>query len=120
MGGVPFLISGLKMVELRAYELNIRYFPAAVAQSLVLLLLISPFIAASFYLVRLRMTDAIPLSASPVLSLLALLLLLMLVQTAQAYTIGSLLRRLGKCLRYPGLAEFGSCPGRACFRTAGF
>ncbi|MDE2857804.1 MAG: hypothetical protein OXN94_08135 [Chloroflexota bacterium] len=93
--------------QLRAYELNIRYFPAAVAQSLVLLLLISPFLIASFYLATLRMTDPIPLNASPVLALLALLLFLALVQTAQAYTIESLLGGLGNVFTTRAWQSFG-------------
>jgi len=93
--------------QLRAYELNIRYLPAAVAQSLQLLLLISPFLVAAFYLVTLRMTDPIPLNASPVLALLALLFFLALVQTAQAYTIGSLLGGLGNIFATRAWQSFG-------------
>lgn len=93
--------------ELRAYELNIRYFPAAAAQSLVLLLLISPFVIAWFYLVTLRMTDPIPLNASAVLVLLTLLLFLMLVQTAQAYTIASLLGGLRNVFTTRAWQSFG-------------
>ena len=93
--------------QLRAYELNIRYLPAAVAQSLVLLCLISPFLIASFYLVTLRMTDPIPLNASPVLALLALSLFLALVQTVQAYTIGSLLGGLGNVFTTRAWQSFG-------------
>lgn len=93
--------------QLRAYELNIRYFPAAVAQSLVLLLLISPFLIASFYLATLRMTDPISLNTSPVLALLALLLFLVLVQTARAYTIGSLLGGLGNIFATRAWQTFG-------------
>ena len=93
--------------QLHAYELNIRYFPAAVAQSLVLLLLISPFLIASFYLATLRMTDPIPLNASPVLALLALLLFLVLVQTAHAYTIESLLGGLGNVFTTRAWQTFG-------------
>ena len=93
--------------QLRAYELNIRYFPAAIAQSLVLLLLISPFLIASFYLATLRMTDPIPLNASPVLALLALLLFLALIQTAQAYTIGSLFAGLGNVFATRAWQAFG-------------
>ncbi len=93
--------------QLRAYELNIRYFPAAVAQSLLLLLLISPFLIASFYLATLRMTDPIPLNASPILALLALLLFLALVQTAHAYTIESLLGGLGNVFTTRAWQIFG-------------
>ncbi len=93
--------------QLRRYELNIRYFPAAVAQSLALLLLISPFLIASYYLATLQMTDPIPLNASPVLALLALLLFLALVQTAQAYTIGSLLGGLGNVFTTRAWQSFG-------------
>ncbi|MCY4540258.1 MAG: hypothetical protein OXE52_18735 [Chloroflexi bacterium] len=92
---------------MRAFELNIRYFPAAVAQSLALLLLISPILIASFYLATLRMTDPIPLNASPVLALLALLLFLQLVQTAQAYTIGGLLGGLGNVFATRAWQSFG-------------
>ena len=72
------------------YELNIRYFPAAIAHSLVLLLLISPFLIAPFYLVPMQLTAPIRLNVSVGLALLALLLFLALVQTENAAAIASL------------------------------
>lgn len=93
--------------QFRSYELNIRYFPAAITQSLVLLLLLSPFLIAAFYLATLRITDPISLNVSPVLALLALLLFLTLVQTAQAYTIESLLGGLGNVFTTRAWQSFG-------------
>ena len=77
--------------DLRTYELSIRYLPAAAAHCLALLLLIVPFLIASFYLATLRLTDAFPLNVSPLLILVAILLFFLLVQTAHVFTIGSLL-----------------------------
>lgn len=93
--------------QLRKYELNVRHFPTALAQSLVGLLLISPCIIALFYLVTLRMAGPIPLNASPVLALLALLLFLMLAQTAQPYAIGGLLGGLGNVFTTRAWHTFG-------------
>ncbi len=91
----------------RAYELNIRYFPAAVAQSLLLLLLISPFLIAAYYLATLRMTDPIPLNANSAMTLLALLLFLVLVQTVRAYSIEGLLWDLGNVFTTRAWQSFG-------------
>ena len=73
-----------------------------------MLLLISPCIIASFYLVTLRMNDPIPLNASSILVLLALLLILMLVQTAQAYSIGGLLGGLENIFTTRAWQTFGA------------
>ena len=80
---------------IRKFTMNIRCFPEALAQALVLMVLISLLIIASYYLFTLRMTDPIPLNLTSILALLALLLILAFVQTAQAYNIGSLLGGLG-------------------------
>ena len=93
--------------DVRTYELTIRFLPEAAAHCLALLLLIVPFLIASFYLATLRLTDAIPLNASPVLTLAAVLLFFLLAQTAHEFTIGSLLGGLRDVFITRSWQEFG-------------
>ncbi len=106
-GNSPIIDITAENGQLRAFELNIRYFPATLAKSLALLLLICPFLIAAYYLATLRMIAPIPLNANPAMTLLALLLFLALVQTARAYSIESLLGGLGNVFTTRAWQTFG-------------
>ena len=93
--------------EIRAFELNIRYFPAALAQSLAILVILCPFLLAAYYLATLRMTEPMPLNVNPILVLAALLCFLLLLQTANAYTTESLFSGLGNIFVTRAWQTFG-------------
>lgn len=93
--------------ERLAIDLNIQDLPAALLSNAALLFLLLPLLIALHYFVKLRTTEGITLGTFPDLTLLALLLFLMLVQTAQAFTIESLLGGLGSVFKTLAWQSFG-------------
>ncbi len=81
--------------DLRTINLNIQDLPAAVITCMALLILLLPFLIATFYLVTLLLEEPPPMNMSSVLLLLALLLLFLLIQTVRTFSIESVLSASG-------------------------
>ena len=85
--------------ETSTFLLNIRNLPAATVSSLTLLALLLPFVIAFYYIVTMRLTEPILSDQSPLLALVALLLVCLLWQTARPFTINNILDYLGDVFR---------------------
>jgi len=91
-----------------ALGLHIHDLPAAVVSSAALLFLLLPFFLALYYLATLRIAERIPLNASPVLTLLALLLVCLLIQTALPFSIEGFISSLANLFISPLWQGFGT------------
>ena len=81
--------------ETRSFKLIIKSLPAAIQTWLVFMMLLSPFLVAGYYLATLRLERRSISDLSPFLLLAALLLLGLLIQTAQPGFIAGVLDRMG-------------------------
>ena len=77
--------------ESRIHVLNIRYLPAATVSCLALLALLLPFLTVFYYLATMRLVEPLISDLSPLLTLAELLLVCLLIQTAQPFTIDDVL-----------------------------
>ena len=91
----------------RIYVLSVRYLPATIASCLALLALVLPFLAACYFLATMRLAEPLITDFSPLLALAALLLVCLLMQTAQPYSIDDVLSGLGSLFTSQCWYRFG-------------
>ena len=88
-------------------DLVIQDLPATILTSAYLLTLLTPFLIALYYLATLRISQRIPLDASPALALLALLLVSLLVYSAHPFTLTGIVNSLVHLFISPTWQTFG-------------
>ena len=93
--------------EARAYDLNIQDLPAAAVTCLIILALLLPALIAVYYVATMRLAAPAPINLRLVLGLGALLLALLLVQSARPFTIDDVLYRLRDVFTSPHWLAFG-------------
>ncbi len=93
--------------QTHSVDLNIQDLPAAVVSSIALLILLLPFLIAFYYFATQRIAERIPLDVSPILTLLALLLVCLLIQTARPFSIAGFMNSLVNLFISPFWQGFG-------------
>ena len=93
--------------DLHTIDLNVQDLPAAVMTCLLLMLLLLPFLIASYYLATLRVKKSFPFNLSSVLALVAIFLMLLLMHAVRPFSIGSVVNGLRDLFTSPIWQELG-------------